>query len=123
MTNPFRELASMLDMRMKNHSNNALSGIPCVLGTITPTGLLLDNFKHEIKDYLVAEYLTLDEPDFTTTETDGAHVHPLTGGGAHSHQVRTPEKLLPLRLNDRVLVIPVNNGQDFVVVARVVPNA
>ncbi|MDD3927175.1 MAG: hypothetical protein PHT33_11025 [bacterium] len=120
---PFGELASIMDSRARGAAGRMSQDLSAELGTITATGLQLDRFKHELPDYLVAEYLTLDEPDFTETESDGAHSQPDAGyGGAHSHQVKTPDKLLPLHAGDRVLAIPVNDGQDYVVVARVVPN-
>jgi hypothetical protein len=103
------------------------------LGTITATGLKLDRFKHEIRKYLVSHHLTLDEPYHTVVEPDtGHHGHGPSGSpdvsdhehpaseGAHNHRVVNPNPLLPLHPGDRVLVIPVNEGREFVVVARVV---
>jgi hypothetical protein len=120
---PFGELASMLETQARSASDRKAQSLSAELGTITATGLQLDRFKYELPDYLVSEHLCLDEPDFTTTESDGAHSQPDAGyGGAHTHQVKTPDTLLPLHPGDRVLAIPVNDGQDYVVVARVVPN-
>lgn len=119
--NPFGRMAKLLDDRMQDHARQSLTWVPALLGTITSSGLKLDIYKHEITDYLVSEHLTLDLPDFTTTESDGAHTQPgASYGGEHSHQVVTPSKLRPLGVGDRVLVQPVNNGQTFVIVARVV---
>jgi hypothetical protein len=42
---------------MASHAGRAVSGLPCELGTITATGVILDGFKHEIKDPLVLESL------------------------------------------------------------------
>nr|BDD45989.1 hypothetical protein 6 [bacterium]BDD46359.1 hypothetical protein 5 [Pelagibacterales bacterium] len=81
---PLKELALAIDKRSKGHANKVINDLRSELGTITETGLIIDNFKHEIRDYLVSDHLTL-----------------ING--------------------DRVLVLPI--GQDFVVVARVVPNA
>lgn len=118
----FSEIASIIKKEARRETGKALEWVPALLGTITKTGLKLDIYKHEIRDYLVSHHLTLNEPDFTHTETDGAHGQPDAGfGGAHVNQVITPTELLPLHPGDRVLVIPVNNGQTFVVVARVVP--
>lgn len=115
MTNPFTHIASMIDERSRKHAGDAVLGMFLELGTITVTGLKLDSFKHEIQDYLVAEYLTL--PDIFATETTSA-----AGTGPHTHTVtvNTPAQLKALKAGDRVLVAPVNGGQDFVVVARVV---
>jgi hypothetical protein len=105
------------------------------LGTITATGLRLDRFKHEIPrgKYLVAHYLTLGWPFHTTVEEQtGNHPHGPSGyppvsnhehpssEGKHDHRVVNPEQLRPLQPGDRVLVVPVNEGREFVVVARVV---
>lgn len=119
--NPYKTLVATLGVQMSKVVAGAVSGVPGELGTITATGLKLDNFKHEIQDYLVAEYLTLDKTYMTETETDGDHVHgtpPPTG--AHMHQVKTPVPLQPLKAGDRVLVTPIRGGQDYVVIARVV---
>jgi hypothetical protein len=119
---PFSELFGMLGAQMSERAQEALDGnwVTAELGTMTADlGLKLDRFKHVIHDYLLSHHLTLAEPDMTKTETDGAHADPI--GGTHSHQVITPVQLLPLHPGDRVLVMPVNGGQDFVIVARVVP--
>lgn len=52
-----KELLEILDERMKLHAANALQGVPCVLGTMTSSGVLLDNFKHEVGDPMVHEPL------------------------------------------------------------------
>lgn len=120
---PFGELATMWADQARGAASRMSQSLSAELGTITATGLQLDRFKHELPDYLVAEYLTLDEPDFTTTEQDGTHTDSDGDSDpAHTHQVKTPSKLLPLHPGDRVLAIPVNDGQDYVVIARVVPN-
>ena len=133
MSDPYRLFIDNLEQLISGYVARAMVGLHGELGTITATGLKLDNFKHEITKYLVAEHLTLKDPDFTKTETDGSHNHPCahaSSGGkcaientTHQHQVITPEKLKKLQPGDRVMVIPVNKGQEFVVVARVVSNA
>lgn len=120
---PYSELFGMLRGQMSSSAEEAIKGgwVTAELGTMTgDLGLKLDRFKHVINDYMVSHHLTLAEPDFTDTEVVGG------GGGdaefaPHSHPVITPKQLLPLHPGDRVLVVPVNGGQDFVIVARVVP--
>ena len=80
---PFRDLARLIDQRARGHVARSLAGQFCELGTITATGLKLDGFKHEIRDYLKAEGLILSS-------------------------------------GDRVLAVPVNGGQDVVIVCKVV---
>lgn len=52
-----KELLDLLDNRMKQHVNSGLQGVPCVLGTMTSSGVLLDDFKHEVRDPMVHEPL------------------------------------------------------------------
>lgn len=96
---------------IKNDRNNAIgkaiSGIGLEFGTITTTGLKVDSFKNEIKDYMVLEHLKLKGE--YTTETSGT--------SSHNHIVKTPNELKPLVPGDRVLVSAVAN--EFVVVGRV----
>lgn len=96
MPNPYKELARLIDDRAKRGITMATSTVSAELGTITASGLKLDRFKYEIRDYLVAEYLTLTD------------------------SIGLPEQLKPLKPGDRVLAVPVNGGKDFVVIARVV---
>lgn len=120
---PLSELFGMLGSQMSESAKGAIKDgwATAELGTMTgDMGLKLDRFKQVIYDYLLSHHLTLAEPDFTDTETVGG------GGGdaefaPHSHPVITPTQLLPLHPGDRVLVMPVNGGQDFVITARVVP--
>jgi hypothetical protein len=128
VNDPYKQLVEMIETLIKKHTARLAAGVTCELGTITNTGLKLDGFKYEIKNFLVSEHLTLDKTDFTETETDGDHSAPCTSGGTvsvqkHKHQVKTPSELGPLKNGDRVLVAPVNHGQDFIVIARVVPYA
>jgi hypothetical protein len=80
------------------------------MGTITDTGLLLDNFKHEFSDYMVLDYLKLE--DSYNTESGG--------DPSHSHEIKTPGNIKKLKAGDRVLVSQF--GADNVVVGRVVSN-
>lgn len=133
MADPFKQLASVMDMRMAGHAARAVSGVPCELGTIMAAGLKLDSFKHEIKDYLVADWLAkmyLPAFSFVGAQTGlrdslGGSV---TGQAAFSFHATTIDQVrLDLKTNlkpgDRVLVVPINGGQDVVVIAKVIPNA
>ncbi len=135
MADPFKQLATLLDMRMARYAAKAVSGVPCELGTITASGLKLDSFKHEIKDYLVADWLVkIHFPAFSllgtaTSPVDdqgnplpGASTSPLTRYDLRAKdvdQVRLELKA-DLKPGDRVLAVPVNGGQDAVVIAKVV---
>lgn len=138
MTDPFKQFASVLDARMTGHAGKALSGIPCELGTITASGLKLDSFKHEIQDYLVADWLVkvyLPAISFIGTATSpvddqginlpGATTTALTRYDFNAKEVDQVHLELKADLipGDRVLAVPVNGGQDAVVICKVVPNA
>jgi hypothetical protein len=112
---PFREAMSLITGRIDEAAAGEAKLASCELGYILDDySLKLDRLKTPLKDYLVAHYLTLQEPDFTQTETACGHC-------PHDHQVKTPQQLYHLHPGDRVLAVPVNGQQDFVVVARVMP--
>lgn len=121
--NPFKDLAAALDERMQERATNTL-GVKWAmheLGTIVDgMGLKLDNFGPVIHGYMVNRILTDGEPYVTDTEK-------VSGGSgyaeyaSHSHPVITPQQQLPLHVGDRVLVAPVDNGQNFVVECVIVP--
>ena len=121
--NPFKEIAAALDERMQDRATNTL-GVKWAmheLGTIVDgMGLKLDNFGPVIHGYMVNRILTDGKPYVTDTEK-------VSGGSgyaeyaSHSHPVITPEQQLPLHVGDRVLVAPVDNGQNFVVECVIVP--
>ncbi|MFX4261043.1 DUF2577 family protein [Pelotomaculum propionicicum] len=143
MTNPYKELASVIEKRMAGHAARAVSGTPCELGTVTAGGLKLDSFKYEIKDYLVADWLIRQEipqprrviKTAAPVNADGSDIPNSTvyshftridyqgGGGADKIEDVRHNLSVSLKPGDRVLVIPVNGGQDFVVICKVVPNA
>lgn len=135
MSDPFRELASVLEARMGAKAKKAVSGVPCELGTMTGSGLKLDTFKHEIQDFMVADWLVkihfpafslvgtatspvdsqgIDQPGASTSELTRYDFLP-----AEVEEVRL--ELKPhLNAGDRVLAIPVNDGREAVIVAKVV---
>lgn len=100
----FDEIARELKGHTNETVSKAVSSLGLELGTITTTGLKLDNFKYEVK-YMVLEYLKLGTDNFSST-TDGLHI------------VATPDQLRPLASGDRVLVAVVNKS-DFIIVGRV----
>ena len=137
MQDPYKQLTSILDMRMCGIAKSEISGVPCELGIITSTGLKLDNFKHEIKDYLIADWnVKVHFPSFTMLGTWTAPVDEngipepdaksyFAKNSFQSCEVDKVRLELAVELNpgDRVLAIPVNGGQDFVIMSKVIANA
>lgn len=126
----FGTLASLVNTAMFTHTKQALNGIGAVLGTMTATGLKLDDFKHEIQDYLVAELPgTFKLPDFTISgsveglrDSTGGE---LEGQGNFQFAKTDIEKTLldvkkGFQPGDRVLVFRLNGGQDVIVLCKVV---
>ncbi|ACV64915.1 hypothetical protein Dtox_4248 [Desulfofarcimen acetoxidans DSM 771] len=138
MPDPFKQLASILEMRMAGHVARSVSGVLCELGTITASGLKLDSFKHEIQDYLVADWLVkIHFPVFSLVGTatspvndqgidlPGAKTTSLTRYDFLTREVDEVhlELKADIKPGDRVLAVPVNGGQDAVVIAKVIANA
>lgn len=146
---PFKGITSLLKNEIEKSAGQLLMGIPCTLGTMTATGVLLDNFKHEIKDPLVLEPLidaeiegqlmvpahsesgTINLPSIPTQADSPTVAGPYrmsidfdtwtyTAGGIKITKARVKYKP-QYAANDRVLCCLINNGQDVVIVARVVP--
>ncbi|RUT36336.1 hypothetical protein EJP77_04955 [Paenibacillus zeisoli] len=123
-------LASLVNTAMISHTKQALSGVGPVLATLTPSGLKLDDFKHEIQDFLVAELPgNLVLPEFTLAGTveglrDGSGG--MVGGEGRFlfHEAEIEKTLLNvrqgLRPGDRVLALRLNGGQDVIVMCKVV---
>lgn len=134
-TDPFGAIAQSIRTEMQKYTSEMLSGVPAELGTITETGLKLDNFKHEVQDYLVADFLTtLHLPTFSLIGTTASPVDE-EGNASGPKSQRTlfefePTMIEEVRVNlaagllpgERVLVMPTNGGADFVVMCRVVNN-
>lgn len=97
---------------IKGHTDktisNTISSLGFELGTMTSSGLKLDNFKYEIKEYLMLDYLKMENE--YNTEIAGEH--------PHNHIFKIPKELKPISVGDRVLVALL--GSEFVVVGRVV---
>ncbi|KGO14292.1 hypothetical protein NZ45_07990 [Clostridium botulinum] len=104
----FNEIARTIKEDTKGSISNAVSSLELQLGTITSTGLKMDNFKYEVQDYMVLDYLK----SYNEYATEIAGEHP------HSHVLKIPKNLKALFIGDRVLVATV--GNEYIVVGRVV---
>lgn len=104
----FNELAREMKEDTRESIGKLANDVGFMLGTITSTGLSLDSYKTEIKDYMTLDYLNLE--DSYKTESAGEHTH--------NHNVNIPKQLKSLRQGDRVLVTTV--GNEYIVVGRVV---
>ena len=107
--NIFNEIARAIGSNTESAIGGAIDGIGLDLGTITSTGLKLDHFKHEIRDYLVLDYLKLEDSYYT--ENSSCSV-----GASHRHEFKTPVLLKRLKVGQRVLVAQVFG--DNVIVGR-----
>ena len=99
----FNEIARQMKDDISKTVNKAALGLE--LGTITTTGLKIDNFKYVVSDYMVLEYLKTNTQYQTKTSEN------------HSHAFNIPGALRPLAAGDRVLVATVNNN--FLVIGRI----
>lgn len=107
----FNEIARTVHSNANKAIEGAMFGTGLTLGILTPTGLKLDNFKHEFKDYYVLDYLKLNDSYYTEAATCTV---------SHRHEFKTPENIKKLKTGDRVLVAQF--GADNVIVGRVVSN-
>lgn len=121
---PYGQLASSLYASLNKQTRQAMGGIGAVLGTITSTGLKLDDFKHELQDYMVAELtgmLTLPRYTAAGTATLGGQQQGMTFDVEENEVEDTLFELgKGLKPGDRVLAVRVNSGNDVVVVCKVV---
>ncbi|WP_339322306.1 hypothetical protein [Paenibacillus sp. FSL W8-0194] len=123
---PYGQLASALYSSVGKHTRQALGGVGAVLGTITGTGLKLDDFKHEFQDYLVAELPgVLAVPGSVMAGTPMLDVR--SAGDLKQEETSSAKTeiedarlSLALKSGDRVLAVRVNGGNDVVVVCKVV---
>ncbi|MEK4980997.1 hypothetical protein [Bacillus sp. FSL K6-6540] len=121
---PYGQLASSLYASLNKQTRQAMGGVGAVLGTITSTGLKLDDFKHELQDYMVAELpglLTLPRYTAVGTATLGGQPQEMTFDVEENEVEDTLFELgKGLKPGDRVLAVRVNSGNDVVVVCKVV---
>lgn len=135
MNDPFRELASSIRQQISESTQNALTGIASELGTITATGVKLDQFKHEIQDYLVADFpVKLKLPAFhllgTTTASIDREGNPLGESSSRMRFDFEEAEIEDVEINlatglqpgDRVVVLNCNGGKDVIVMCKVVSN-
>ncbi|MBB3129739.1 hypothetical protein FHS19_004414 [Paenibacillus rhizosphaerae] len=128
---PYGQLASSLYASVGKHTRQALGGVGAVLGTITSTGLKLDDFKHEMQGYMVAElpgllalprYMAIGASGVRTDSPNWGSVAMATS--FYFDETEVPDAALKLsaglKPGDRVLAVRVNGGDDVVVVCRVV---
>ena len=127
LNNPgVNRLANALQERM-NRNREADSALVLDFGVIQGDYSLKTNtFGPSIpqSDYTVCRQLTLGPTGAWLTEThvemDGSHTHPVpTGGGAHDHDIKIPEKMRSIKPGDRVLVAWVQS--EAVVVDIILP--
>lgn len=127
---PYGQFAEVMRSTMSKHTQQAMSGLGAVLGTMTGSGVKLDDFKHEIQDYMIAELPGMFE---MPERTDVGRTYPLGQGGNGGtatksdfvfDKVEVEETVLHLnkglKAGDRVLALRVNSGNDVVIVCKVV---
>ncbi len=127
---PYGAFVSVMQSSMAGHTRQALSGVGAVLGTITSTGLKLDDFKHELQDYLVAELpglLSVPRHVYKGTSTsvesenwEGKELKTSFYIGEDELEDVNLSLNKGLKPGDRVLAVRVNSGNDVVVVCKVV---
>ncbi|ASR48712.1 hypothetical protein B4V02_19435 [Paenibacillus kribbensis] len=127
---PYSAFVSVMQSSMAGHTRQALSGVGAVLGTITSTGLKLDDFKHELQDYLVAELPGLlsvprhmyKGTSATLESENWEGKEPKTSFYIGEDELEDVNLSLNegLKPGDRVLAVRVNSGNDVVVVCKVV---
>ena len=135
MADPYKGLAAILDARMSGIASTSISGLSCELGYMTGSGLVLDGFKHEIQDYLVADWLV--RVHFPAFKLVGTATSPVDDKGIDLPGASTSQltrfDFLPaevenvqlefkqgLKSGDRVLAVPVNGGREAVIICKVV---
>lgn len=108
----FNEIAR----HIKDNTNKSIEKavLKLELGTITSSGLKVDNFKYVANEYMVLEYLKTENQ--YETNSAGVEIHD-QGTQYHKHRFNIPSVLRPLSSGDRVLVATVDNN--FVVIGRV----
>ncbi|MEJ8306592.1 hypothetical protein [Saccharibacillus sacchari] len=115
---PYGQFADMMSSAMKGHTKQMASGLGGVLGTMTASGVKLDDFKHEIQDYMVAELPGTMEAGEGGNGTAVPDADDSMGSGGIGGEVTL--QVNGFQPGDRVLAIRVNGGSDVVVLCKVV---
>ncbi|WP_373446891.1 hypothetical protein [Saccharibacillus sp. O23] len=125
-TDPYAELVDVVHAFMNNKTQQAVGGVGGVLGTITSSGLKLDDFKYELKDYLVAELpgrLTLparkEKAKVLSSSSEDSEPQ---GFEFENTEIEEANWQLAnaLKAGDRVLAIRILGGNEVVVICKVV---
>lgn len=121
---PYGQLASSMLSSFHKQTRQALGGVGAVLGTMTSTGLKLDDFKHELQDYMVAELPGMLTLPRRTAEGTMSWESRQGNVSLDLEETEVEEALWKLNQGlqpgDRVLAVRVNGGNDVVVVCKVV---
>jgi hypothetical protein len=129
--NPYTELANIIQKESKKRLEMSVFGLMCTLGVITENGVKLDHFKNEIPDPLYAEWeVQVEIPPHSRMvqiiPTDGlisSYTARLDFQAGKGPSILTNVKYdlkSSLKPGDRVLCLPINNGQDVVIISKVV---
>lgn len=57
----YNEIARSLNQKTKRNLKQHMMSTGIEIGVISSSGLKLDNFKYEIKDYSILDYLKIDK--------------------------------------------------------------
>jgi len=135
VSDPIAGLVTALESRMNNLASRAVSGLSPELGVITVAGLKLDSFPYALPDYGVAEWsVQVRLPARTVVGTMTAPVNadgePLPGASTSQltrfdlAESETAEVQLTmqgqLQPGDRVLAVPIDGGNQAIVICKVV---
>lgn len=109
-TDTLSEIARTINNNMNSAIAESNYGTGFSLGTVTDTGLNVDNVKQEYPrgDYWILD--NLKNPDSITTES-------ANGPESHIHTINTPNNQKGIKVGDRVLVALM--GVNAVIIGRV----
>ena len=114
-------LGREIKRQMKHGDDSAMSRARAETGTITAEGLKLDKLNQPLPDYLVSEQFDRLDELLEMVQTIAKYiisVHTIDGGFEDLEKIIEYE-VEPLKAGDRVIALPVNAGNNYVVVGRV----
>lgn len=139
MKNPFEEMVSLIEQDTKKKLALTAMSLANDLGTITSTGLKLDSFNHEIPkgQYMILDWaVTLEFPAFYFTGTESSPINPDPDNGDNGSTVTSnrtrydfeSRKVIDVHIDlksslkpgDRVVCMTAKNGNEVIVVGKVV---